>query len=168
MDEISENLKRTIKKYNEVDADNDLSIIESVENEDSKYNQRDSQISNNKLEDKNEMKNNNFSNSNMSNIVKETKKVIDGQTGQSNRYNNTNNPNINYNLNSIQGDSISGYSPSRNIKINNLNSNSNFSLKAKKILDGLDSFNNNVNRDFKEIEDMIDNMIEKELKDFKK
>jgi len=116
MDEISENLKRTIKKYNEIDTENDLSVIESCENEDSKYTQ------------------------------KELQKIDE-----------TIPPQI-----LIKSSNTSITSPSRNIiKSKNI---STFNQKSSKIMDDIEKFSNSINKDFKEVEDMIDNMIEKEIK----
>jgi hypothetical protein len=116
MDEISENLKRTIKKYNEIDTENDLSVIESCENEDSKYNQKEAH--------KNE-------------------ETIPPQI-------------------LIKSVNSSITSPSRKlIKSKNI---STFNQKSSKIMDDIENFSNNINKDFKEVEDMIDNMIEKEIK----
>jgi hypothetical protein len=177
MDEISENLKRTIKKYNEIDQENDLSVIDSVENEEisNKSNLKDIQQSK-KFENENSEKNN---------IVNTTKKVFDHNLNF-NYNSNTSNPQYrDYpNFNTLSKNLSDGndfntiskpvssnnqnfqmdYSPTRNFKKANPGVNS----KAQKVLDNLDLFNNSINKDFREVEDMIENMIEKELKNFYK
>jgi hypothetical protein len=168
MDEISENLKRTIKKYNEIDVDTDLSVIQSVENEDSsKMNSRDvhksSESVNNKFErervekEKNEKSERNEKGDKSdrqykpNNIINNTKKIMEYPTKYTNYNSNTNNV--------LLSSRDENFSPNRNFK-----PNSNLNNKANKILEDLDEFGQNLNKDFKDIEDIIESMIEKDLK----
>ena len=125
MDELSENLKKAMKKYNDIDNDNDLSIIPSDENEESKSNQFNS----NKITE--------------NNLINATRKIIEG-----NHNNNSINNNNNNNLNKI--------------------TNNNFYSHFNKTLSKLDDFEININKDFKELEEMIETIIEKDLKYFSK
>lgn len=112
IDEISENLKKTIRKYNEIDAEDELSVIQSINEDESKSDIKDSN----------------------SNIVYQTKKVIE-----------TNKP----------------------LQMNSLNMSSNkANSEVNKIIRGLDNLNEELIKDFERIEEIIENVIEKELKYF--
>lgn len=147
MDEISENLKRTIKKYNEIDMENDLSIIHSVENEESKSNALQESA---KFEKERERERSYDNKSTGGNIVSNTKKVIENpriHTNVSYSANLDNNP-----FGSFPSSPVVNYKPT------------NFSGKVNRITESMDQLSSNINKDFQEIEDMIENMIEKELK----
>lgn len=141
MDELSDNLKRTIKKVHDIENEGDLSIIQS-ENEESKSNplyesnkfEREKNYERNYEKERDRDRHNN--------LLKETKKVIE------------NNPK-NYLTNSYDNYSSS---PITNYKPNSING------KANKLLENLDNFSSTINKDFLEVEDMIENMLEKELK----
>ena len=176
MDEISENLKRTIKKYNEIDQENDLSVIDSVEYENTSNKSKIQELHPNKK---------NLNDSYELNIVASTKKVFDQGSKFNHNSSNSDNlqveikefPNItSHNKNFSSGNELNpniknsnnfsnaqfDYSPSFNLKKNS----SSLVTKTQKILDDLDKVNSMINKDFLEVEDMIENMIEKELKNF--
>jgi hypothetical protein len=165
IDEISENLKRTIKKYNEIDIENDLSVIQSVENEDSKSNQYDGT----KYQgyEKNYGNNNYTSNegklssspNNANNLIYQTKKVIENSTNQLRDSNMSMSGAIVIGQSTNQMNQI--YPPSQLQKHNNQNI-------SNKILNSLNELDEAINKDFSEIEGLIDSVVEKELKYFYK
>jgi len=141
MDEISDNLKRTIKKYNEID--NDLSVIQSVEAE---------ETSNQMQENKDKVYEKiNLKEINTSAIINNTKKLL-------------NQKNLSYDLNEFNNDdgTYGNLNTNKNYKPNTTNG------KANKLLEDLDLLSNDINNDFREVEDMIENVIENELKSFYK
>jgi hypothetical protein len=151
MDEISENLKRTIKKYNEIEMDNDLSVIHSIDNEESnsipkkEINNKEVYDSMTKFDqnEKNLMKQSNssfgynfdYKNSNMSGVQpkKESPSKMNSQVQyNSKQFNNYPSPNNNSQLN--------------------------------RVINSLDNMGAAINQDFAEIEDMLENIIQKEMK----
>jgi hypothetical protein len=177
MDEISENLKRTIKKYNEIDQENDLSVIDSVEYENTSNKSKIQEVQQSKK----------FENESTEklNIVSNTKKVFDHGSKFNHNSNSSGNlqveikefPNItSHSKNFSGGNELNqniknsnnfsntqlDYSPRLNFKKNNPG----LMTKTQKIMDDLEQFNSMINKDFLEVEDMIENMIEKELKNF--
>jgi hypothetical protein len=181
MDEISENLKRTIKKYNEIDMDNDLSIIPSVENEELtflKFNTKpqnetgrleirdlnsgdNSKNPNRFYNERNQNDRNFYSDKNA--IINNTKKILDVQRSKENLNDELTSHNINLN-NYFNNPSIHPENKYYNNTNTNISTQTHLNLKKNKILNDLDQFNNNLNKDFKEVEDLLESMIEKELK----
>lgn len=147
MDEISENLKRTIKKYNDLDNDHDLSVIQS-ENEESKSNAKDSE--------------------HKSEIIK-----LESTSPITKFENNLTHSNYNFDYskskkNSVMNNSNSNYPsfPMPNNTINVQNNTQSVNSHSNRIIKILDELNENINKDIKEIEDLIEYVVEKDLKIF--
>lgn len=115
MDEISENIKRTFKKYNEISLDTDTTPQVKDSNDEARFNSQ------------------NDADDNSLNYLKpKTPNVIADYDGNSISFQNTTVPKP-------------------------------FASQIKQILDTLDSFEESINNDFKDLEQFIENSVEKEL-----
>ena len=131
MNEFSDTLKKTIKKYNEISIDNDISLKNSNENYDDIY------------QSKNSGKINSF-NSNDCPYFKEA-----NTTFYNSNYNNA--------MNNVNTGNL--FSANNEIE----QRQNSFVQKINKVIENLNTFENELNEDFDDLIQFIENSIEKEL-----
>jgi uncharacterized coiled-coil DUF342 family protein len=133
IDEISENLKRTIKKYNEIEQDEESvgGLIE-YQNEKNPPDSAKEEILKTKINNTNTYNSNNNNNTNYDN----------------------NNKAYNYGLN--EKDSMS------NLPFNNKTDGSSIKNKVKKFINDIDNLSSNMTKDFENIEELLEG-IDKDL-----
>lgn len=195
MEEISENLKKTIKKWNQMEMEEP-----SETNHDSNLNNLNRKTISkpeNFSKNSNEKENNKYNNE-PNHIIHDDTMIKEDRIRNAECINNIDNNNINMQhefsrVNSMNYNNFNKTDSFRNIQQNqqynnNMNnkisykqfestnvsfnknncnnfSNSSVALQSNKILDGLDNLNEEMNRDFKEVEEMMES-IERELKNF--
>ena len=136
LSEISHNLKQTIKKYNELAIDDNFFNDELKSKSTNNYN---------------------------------SKPPISGNTSINN--NNHSNINLNLNLNNDEKSNINNNEGISLLKINELDEEmniieqhqSNFATQLNTLMNNLNILEDNINKDFDELENYIENEIEKEL-----
>lgn len=143
MDEISENLRNTMLKYNEIELDKDLSIVQSIDGEESKF----------------------------SNIImsKESLNQMNKDVMPSDEKINQIGSLTPIKLNNSKQDMMSsrgGREYSRSHKEDS-RCQLTFEQKAYRLINGLNDFEKQINNDFNAIEDMIEGNIDNELKNIK-
>lgn len=143
MDEISENLRNTMLKYNEIELDKDLSVVQSIDGDERKF----SNIIISKE---------NFNQMNRECSDFEKMNQIGGLTPIKL---NDSKPDIMFNR------SDKDYSGTN--KEDSSRGQLSFDQKAYKLINGLNDFEMQINKDFDMIENMIEESIDNELKNIK-
>lgn len=142
MDEISENLRNTMMKYNEIELDKHLSVVQSIDGDERKFSNIIISKDNNKM------------NRECSDFEKMNQ--IGGLTP--------------IKLNDSKQDIMfnrSGKDYSGTNKEDYSRGQLSFEQKAYKLINGLNDFEDQINKDFDMIENMIEESIDNELKNIK-
>ena len=146
LSEISQNLKQTIKKYNELTRDDNF------------FNDEFKSKSTNNYINKQQMNNNSSSNTNSNNNIYNT-----NNTNTNNINSNNKNKNIQINDDKCNNNGLLKINEMDEEIINIEQQQNNFVSQLNTLMNNLNILEENINKDFDELENYIENDIEKEL-----